>query len=750
MFGDLLRQHRRRLGLSQEELALGSGVSIRGLRKLEANEVNAPRPRTVRLLATALGLHDAERDRFCEAAQAGDQTTRDAIAPTQLPPGVRGFVGRAADLAHLDSLLTAEEETGPIIAIVGPAGVGKTTLAVHWAHRIRDRFPDGQIYLELRGFDPTGQSVDPHQAIRDVLDAFAIPASRIPRTPDAQVALYRSVLAGRRVLLVLDNARDAALVRPLLPASRHALVLVTSRDRLTPLVAHYGAHPLTVSPFTDGEARELLAHRLGRDRVAAEPAASTQVIESCGRLPLALVIAAARAAASPALPIAALADEVATASDSLEVFDAGAPTTSVRAAFSWSYQALPPGAARLFRLLGLLPVPAGSVAAAASLAAEPVRSVRPRLTELANAHLIAEPAPRRYAIHDLLKAYAADLVGTTESTVDRRQAVARLLDHYLLTAHAADRLIHPHRDPITLPLDQPQVGAVPEEISTPGQAMAYLVLARPTLVAAIQLASDTGFDGHAWRLAWCMDTVLDRRADWPDLDATWGIALAAAARLRQPAAQSYAYRRLARAETMLDRHDDAEHHLRQGLDLSIADSDLVAQANIHRQLAYLHGLRDSLSQAVEHADQALGLFTAAGDQRGRAISLNAVGWYHILLGDPVRALRWCRQAIDACEAIGDRENEAHTWDSIGYAHHQLHQYADAVDGYQQAIALYQEMGEQKAKADTLTRLGDTHRAAGDPAAARAAWHLALDVLTELDSPGSEAVRDRLSNLGDDR
>ena len=364
--------------------------------------------------------------------------------PAQLPPAVPAFTGRSAELASLDALAGLDamvpraDGAGPaataevaICAVSGTAGVGKTALAVHWAHRVAGRFPDGQLYVNLRGFDPGGAGLDPGQALHGFLEAFGVPPARIPEDLAAQSGLFRSLLAGKRILVLLDNARSAEQVRPLLPGSPGCLAIVTSRDKLAGLVATAGARPLALDLLTAADARDLLARRLGADRVAAEPAAIACIIAACARLPLALTIAAARAATSPTFPLAAIAAELREAASALDPFDAGESATDVRTVFSWSYRALSAPAARMFRLLGLHPGPDVAVTAAASLAAVPPGQARALLAELTRAHLLAEHAPGRYAFHDLLRAYASELASAQECPADRASAVHRLLDHYL-------------------------------------------------------------------------------------------------------------------------------------------------------------------------------------------------------------------------------------------------------------------------------------------------------------------------------
>jgi hypothetical protein len=338
------------------------------------------------------------------------------VVPAQLPAAVAGFTGRAAELARLDLLLAgaqAQASTAVVIsAVPGMAGVGKTALAVHWAHRVADLFPDGQLYVNLRGFDPGGRVLEPAVAVRGFLDALGVLPERIPPELHAQTALYRSLLARRRVLVVLDNARDADHARPLLPGAPPAFAVVTSRNQLTGLVAD-GAHPLALDLLTHAEAHDLLEQRLGTVRVAAEPEAVEQIINACAALPLALSIAGALATRSD-FALAELAGELADAAGRLEALDAGDRLTQVRAVFSWSYTTLGADAARLFRLLGLHPGPNVTVAAAASLAGRDRAQARRLLSELTRASLLTEHLPGRYALHDLLAAYAADLTRSTD------------------------------------------------------------------------------------------------------------------------------------------------------------------------------------------------------------------------------------------------------------------------------------------------------------------------------------------------
>jgi tetratricopeptide (TPR) repeat protein/transcriptional regulator with XRE-family HTH domain len=750
VFGGVVRQHRRRLGLSQQEVADRSGVTVRGLRKIESGRIATPRPVTVRLLADAFGLTGADRDQFCSAAHPppAAATPRALTTPAQLPTDVAGFAGRISALRQLDALLDADagQPTAVVVtAIAGTAGVGKTSLAVHWAHRVAGRFPDGQLYINLRGFDPSGTVMAPAEAIRRFLDALAVPPQRIPADPGAQADLYRTLLADKRMLVVLDNARDPEQVRPLLPGAPGCLVLVTSRNRLTGLIAAEGAHPLPLDLLTVGEARDLLTRRLGPTRVTAEPDAIDELITRCARLPLAMAIVAATAATHPHLPLAALAGQLRDSRDRLDALSTGdTPATDVRAVFSWSYQALTENAARLFRLLGLHPGPDISTAAAASLAAHPIDRVRPLLNELAHAHLISEHTPGRYTLHDLLRAYAAELAHRIDPDQQRQAASHRTLDHYLHTAHTAVLLLSPTRDPLVLP--PPQLGATPEHPATHDQAMAWFTAEHAVLLAAAEHAAAKGFDTHTWQLAWTLYDFLDRRGLWHDWAAIGRVGVAAAGRLANPTAQALTHRILARAYNRLGCLDDAHTQLSRALDLFGRAGDLTGQAHTHHTLANVRERQGRYAEALDHARQALDLFGRAGDRAGQASALNGVGWHHALLGDHQQALSCCQQALTLLQESGDRRGQAATWDSLGYAHHHLGHHDDAATCFQHALDLVRDLGDRSNEAGVLTRLGDTHHAAGDPIAAGTAWQQALDIFDQLDHPDADQVRTKLHNI----
>jgi DNA-binding SARP family transcriptional activator len=673
-------------------------------------------------------------------------------APRQLPATVPGFTGRAAELEALTGMLDQAGATGApgtvvISAIGGTAGVGKTALALHWAHQVAARFPDGQLHVNLRGYDPSNAPVTPAEAIRGFLDALDVPPGRIPLTPQAQAGLYRSLLADKRMLIVLDNARDEQQVRPLLPASPGTLVLVTSRSQLSGLAAAEGARLISLDVLNHDEAVQLLTARLGTARSAAEPGAVDRIASLCACLPLALAVTAARAAARPAFSLAALAGELADAGGRLDVLDAGDPGFSVRAVFSWSTRQLNGEAARMFRLLGLHPGPDISVPAAASLAGCAQPQVRALLRDLARAHLITEHVPGRYALHDLLRAYAVEQAHDTDSDTDRREATGRVLDHYLHTAARAALLLDPAKEPVVLA--PPRPGAAAGQPADRRQALAWFQAEHQVLLAALALAAGSGFDAHAWQLPWAIKNSLQARGYWQEWAAAQRTALAAATRLGDTAAQAVCCRLLGAACIDPGDHDQARGHFARSLALYQRLGNRLGEAKVHQNLGYLAERQGRYADALGHAEQALRLFQAIGDKANEAAALNGVGWCHGGLGDYQQARAFCRQALTLSAETGHRWVEGAAWDSVGYAEHHLGNLAEAAACYQRALSILRESGGRFDEAEVLTHLGDTRHASGELAAARETWQQALAILEDLQHPDAGQLRAKLASTTDD-
>jgi len=679
-------------------------------------------------------------------AGPGEDATRPITIPVQLPLDVYGFTGRGAEIARLDTLLAAaatQPNAVAVFALCGGAGVGKTALAVHWAHRVAGRFPGGQLFVNLRGFDPTGDPMTAAEAVRVLLDALGVPPDRVPVSEEAQVGLYRSLLAGRRVLVVLDNAATAEQVRPLLPGSPGCLAVVTSRDRLSGLGTAEAAHPLTLDVLAAGEARDLLAARIGGARVAAEPDAVTEIVNRCARLPLALAVVAARAAAQPHLPLASLAARL--AEGRLEEFADTDPAADLRAVFSWSYRTLSSAAARLFRLLGLHPGPDIDTEAAASLAGVPRPQVRRYVGELARAHLVTEHRAGRFGLHDLLRAYAGELAHTHDPARARRAAVHRVLDHYVHSAHAAARLMTPHHDPIELPPPRPGV-IVSGPFDEHPEALAWVAGRRAVLLAGLRLAARAGFHAHTWQLARALGPALDRSGHWRELADAHELGLAAAVRLPDRRREAYSHRMLGRAWTRLGDLDTGRIHFENALRVCAEIGDQLGRAHTHLSLGWLREQQDRYREALGHARQAEALYAEAGHLAGLAGALNQAGWYHAQLGEYHEALVDCERALALQVASGHRFGQAGTWDSLGFANHQLGRHRQADECYRRALQLHRDNGDRYREASTLARVADCHHAAGDAEAACREWTAALTILQSLNHPDAAGVSSKLQRL----
>ncbi|MEV0731955.1 BTAD domain-containing putative transcriptional regulator [Polymorphospora sp. NPDC050346] len=661
-------------------------------------------------------------------------------APDLLPPDPPHFVGRTAELALARRLCTVPQRR-QILLLTGPAGVGKTSFAVRLAHLLSRDFPDGRLYVNLRGFDPGGSAMTGDEAVRLFLDALRLPPEQVPASAEARAGRYRTLLSGRRMLIVLDNARDAEQVRPLLPGVPGCAVVVTSRQQLPGLVAVEGARPVTLDLLTATEARELLADRLRDGRVAAEPRPVDGIVERCSGLPLALAIVAARAAAHPGFPLAVIGRELAESAGSLDGFAGGDPATDLRSVFSWSYRALGEPAARLFRLLGLHPGPDISIRAAASLAALPDRQVRPVLGELARAQLVMERVPGRYTCHDLLRAYAAELVAV-EPEQARHEARQRIVDHYLHSARTADARMSPLRDPITPPPARP--GVAPEEPVDNTRALAWFAVEHHVLIRVVELAARYGFDRHVWQLAWALTTFLGRRGHWEDLIAVQNRALAAAERDGDRAARAQAHRDIVVAYSETGRFESARGHLEHALVLLDDLADRVGQAHTLLTLGWVSEKEGDQAAALRHDERALRLFRADGHEAGEARALNAVGWDHAVRGDYQETIRYCQWALALQRRLGDRTGESNSWDTLGYAHHHLGHHRRAARCHRRALALSRDLGHRYNEAEALHHLGDTHQALGDRDSARDCWLNALEILTEMGHPMAEALRDKVA------
>jgi len=718
-FGARLRACRRSAGLSQQELAERSGLSVRAISDLERGHTRWPYPDSLRRLADALELREAARAEFIAAAgrrlarpatvgpgPAGGETRRAGgarVVPRQLPAAVPAFVGRRDQLAALSQVLHQPAGTAVITAIGGTAGVGKTALAVQWAHQVAGEFPDGQLFVNLRGFDSSATPVTPADAVRVLLDALQIPADRLPQTVEGQLGLYRSLLAGKRMLVLLDNARDAAQVRPLLPGAATCRVVVTSRSQLTSLAAIEAAYPLILDILTGAEARQLLEQRLGASRLAADPGAAAQIISCCAYLPLALCIIAARAAMRPDLSLAQVAAALAAHPDLDAFTDGGDPAADVRAAFSWSYRQLDGDTARAFRLAGLHPGPGLDHRALAALTGETADRAGHLLDALTQACMIQPAGPFRYGLHDLLRSYARELAYDQDSEAERQAALDGLFGYYLYTAAIAMDAAFPaerHRRP---PIPPPTASA--PVFTDEAEALAWLDAERADLVTVTVHAANHGWPGHAIRLAATLFRYLVTGAHSPEAITIHGSACRAARHTGDQAAEADALHSLGGVDLRQGRYQQAADYLRRALALNRETGDRTGQARALGNLGLADLLQGRCQQAAEHFQQSLALHREVGDRTGEARALGNLGFADLRQGRYQQAARHLRRSLALSRDTRDRGGEARALANLGEVETRQGHYQQAAGHLQQALTLCRQIGDRASEADILASLG---------------------------------------------
>ncbi|MFD8092333.1 tetratricopeptide repeat protein [Streptomyces malaysiensis] len=559
--------------------------------------------------------------------------------PRQLPGAVGGFFGRATELELLDTMAAGPEVTPPVVviaAIAGTAGVGKSSLAVRWAHLVRDRFPDGQLYVNLRGFDPN-PPLSPEQVLEGFLQALGVPAAGIPVDLESRAGLYRSLLGERRMLVLLDNAATTGQVRPLLPGSPSCLALVTSRNRLSGLVARDGAHRLSLDVLPENEALALLQALTARSRTQDDPAQWAELARLCAYLPLALRIVAQRAADHPFLPLADLVRDLRDASTLWQTLTDDEETETVHAVFAWSYRALPPPVARLFRRLGLHPGPDFSSRAAAALAGADIGQTQRMVDALIGAYLLEQTGPDRYQFHDLLRAFAYDRAHAEEELQQRDAAVQRIVLWYLHTAAAAQKAIAPGFRPT--PLDAPLTNITPIAFTDPAEAMRWCDIERANLLGAARAAATAGLDHFVWRFPVALQRFHMRRKPMENWFTLGEVGLAAARRL----------------------------------------DDLYGQAEILNSLgvAYINVL--DLTASLDNHEQALAIRRQIGDRYGEGVSLNNLGFPY-LRGRRFQEARSCfEQAVSIARQSGDRDRESISLSNLALVHIEMGEAEEAVD-----------------------------------------------------------------------
>jgi DNA-binding SARP family transcriptional activator/tetratricopeptide (TPR) repeat protein/transcriptional regulator with XRE-family HTH domain len=670
-----------------------------------------------------------------------------AAVPRQLPPHGGHFTGRAGELAVLTGLLEQAAAGGPgtavISAIGGTAGVGKTALGVRWAHQVAGRFPDGQLYVNLRGHDPQ-QPMPATEALAGFLRALGVPGQDVPADPDERAARYRSLLAGRRTLVFLDNAGSVEQVRPLLPGTHTCVTIVTSRDSLAGLVVRDGATRLDLDLLPLAEAVTVLRDLIG-ERVDADPAAAVTLAGQCARLPLALRVAAELAAARPGAPLADLVRELDDRQRRLDLLDAGGdPRTAVRAVFSWSYRHLDAAAARTFRLAGLHPGEDLDACAAAALTGVTVADAGQALDRLSRAHLIQPARPGPYLMHDLLRAYARELAASEDGQHEQRAALTRLLDYYLQAAAAAADTLFP-ADRARRPGHPPPAGPVPV-LTGPAPAREWLDAQRASLIAVTAHAAAHGWPGHATAMAATLFRYLDTGGHYPEAITLHTHARRAAQHAGDPAAEATALISLGAAHWRQSRYPQAARHYRQALAICQQTGDRAGQTRALGNLGLVAFQQGCYPQAADYFGQVLAIFRDTGDRSGQARALGNLGDVGIQLGHYQQASDHYQQALAICRETGDRPGQARALGNLGDVGIRLGRYQEAGDHARLALALFRAAGDRMGEASALGTLGEVAFRQGQHGPSADHFQQALAVCRDTGDRSGEAHV--LNSLGD--
>ncbi len=652
-------------------------------------------------------------------------------APAQLPADVADFTGREAHLEQLRAAVSeARRRENPAVAVAvvaGAPGLGKTALAIHAAHGLRREFPDGQLYVSLRG--GSEQPVPTDDVLARFLRDLGVDATRVPADAEERAAMYRTRLAERRMLIVLDDARDAAQVRPLLPGTGSCAVIVTSRHRRSDLV---GSRLIDLDGLDDAEAAELFTRIIGPERADAEPDAVRDVLGMCAGLPLAIRIAGARLAARRGWSVRTLADRLADQQRRIDELTTG--DLAVRACFQVSFDSLPRAAgggvdpAHVFQMLGVWPGPSIGLRAAAALVGEPEEPVTDALEVLVDANLLESPAPDRYAFHDLLRAYAVERSRAEEPGQVIDDAINRVLDWYLHTAAAAAGVVQPHAERV--PLTPPAPGAEPLAFGTTEQALGWYEMERANLVAATIEAAARGRHDVAWKLpvtAMYFFMLHGYRADWMT---THRVALSSAQRLGDQKGEAWVLNNLGMLNS--EQHaDDAVGYFERALAIYRAIGDQRGQAQAANNLAFSYRFLERYEEAVTALLDALELQRQVGRRYGEGVALCNLGEAYLELGRHEEAIARSQEALAVVREIGSTRMEGYALYNLGRANLDLGQSAEAASLLEQALIIHRSVGDRSGEAQDLRHIGVAHARAGRVAEARGTWGRALTLYRGL-------------------
>jgi tetratricopeptide (TPR) repeat protein/transcriptional regulator with XRE-family HTH domain len=744
-FGRELRRLRTRRGLSLQKLAELVNYTRGYIGKVETGD----KPPTTEL------------SRRCDQVlEAGGQlvalaTTEGLPRLAQLPAAAATFVGRETQLDQLDCALSGDSPGTPwTVAIDGPPGVGKTALALRLAHQVKDRFPDGQLYVDLHGYSPDGQPSRPDVVLEEFLVALGTSASAIPTSTSQRAALYRSLLDGSRVLLVLDNARDSRQVEQLLPGSAGCGVIVTSRMRLSGLPMRQDQRT-TLGPLSEHESVALLRTVIGSDRADDEPEATAGLARRCGHLPLALRIAAERVATHPHHSVDELADELGAEEERLDVLSTDDDSVAVRTVFSWSYRDLSGESARMFRLIGLHRGPYLSVHAAAALAGVSVSQAKRSLDRLVGVHLVQGVGSDQYRCHDLLRVYAAERAAEEEPQGERILAVRRVLHWYLHTAYAANHTLSPQRfDP---PLARSEFSLPVLEFTSYDEALAWCEAETANLIAATRLALEVGADEIAWKIPVGSWNFVFLRKRWSAWISAHELGVAGARRMGDRFGEAWALNNVAQGFRELRRFKDAKEHLAEALEIRKEIGDLLGLAWTLTAMGFVDCDQRCFAVAVDTLREALRIRDEvardyAGDEAIMLANRQGQGIARASMGDALRelgrfdeALDELNEALQTFRGIADKHGEGYTLVKLGDTYAHMHRPEEALANFEQALETRREIGDRWGEAETLHSRGRVLLDTGEPEAAREAWRHALAIFTDLDDPRAEDVRALLTS-----
>ena len=746
-FGELLRRLRTEAGLTQEELAAEAGLHPRTVSDLERGKALTARNKTARLLADALGLAGPARESFEAAARGLAGVGRTAAAPRTLPRDIASFTGREAELQQLVSETAGAAHSGRVVgihAIGGMAGVGKTAFAVHAAHQLAPLFPDGQIFLPLHGHTPGHQPVDPADALASLLLTVGVPVSQIPPKTEleARTALWRDRLAGRRLLLLLDDAAGSEQVQPLLPGAGESLVLVTSRRHLTALD---DAQAISLDTMAPGEAAQLLVRLAARPSLRPGDPAVAEITRLCGYLPLAVGILARQLHHHPAWTAARLAaDLTAARDDRLELLRA--ETLSVAAAFGLSYQELTRGQRRLFRRLGLHPGADIDAYATAALDGTGLAAARRHLDALYERHLIAEPAPGRYRFHDLIREHARSLAAS-DPPAGRDAAAARLLDYYQHTTAIAEALLARQTQPSPGPAALPAPPAAVPDLPDRASALAWTRGERANLLACLDHAARTGQHARVIALTASLAGLLRHDGPWPDAITRHTTAIRAARDLGDRLGQAGALTNLGDMRRLAGDYPAAAEALEEALCIYRGIGDRLGQANALHDLGLVWRQTGDYLAAAQALEEALGIYRGIGDPLGQANALSQLGIVRQLTGEFPAAAQPLEEALRIYRGIGDQRGQANALNNLGDVRRMTGNYPGAAQALEEALGISRDLGDRLGQANALAYLGAVRQLTGDYGGAAQAVEEALGISRDLgDRLGQANALNRLGHV----